>query len=218
MLKAIPAIWDETVVLPGSEPAGTMAGFARRRGKDWFVGVINGASARSLTVDLGFLRGGDWTLVSLADDPAKPDAFARSERSVRSTDAIEAPLRTASSWAGCVRNADHDGYRRERRDGRQQTQRDDRRGLAAAALSAASAKAVTTMPTPSGAGRAQGAGAGPVPPDWQSLTSGYSVPDWFRDAKFGMWAHWTARCRCRRWATGMPAACTSRAAARTSIT
>ncbi|MDR6788436.1 alpha-L-fucosidase [Sphingomonas sp. BE138] len=31
-------------------------------------------------------------------------------------------------------------------------------------------------------------------PDWRSLTSGYTVPDWFRDAKFGIWAHWTAQC------------------------
>jgi len=30
--------------------------------------------------------------------------------------------------------------------------------------------------------------------DWRSLTDGYSVPDWFRDAKFGIWAHWTAQC------------------------
>lgn len=30
--------------------------------------------------------------------------------------------------------------------------------------------------------------------DWASLTAGYSAPDWFRDAKFGMWAHWTAQC------------------------
>ena len=22
----------------------------------------------------------------------------------------------------------------------------------------------------------------------------YKTPDWFRDAKFGMWAHWTAQC------------------------
>jgi len=28
--------------------------------------------------------------------------------------------------------------------------------------------------------------------DWASLTGGYSVPDWFRDAKFGIWAHWGA--------------------------
>ncbi|HVZ29388.1 MAG TPA: alpha-L-fucosidase, partial [Asticcacaulis sp.] len=28
--------------------------------------------------------------------------------------------------------------------------------------------------------------------DWASLTAGYSAPDWFRDAKFGIWAHWGA--------------------------
>jgi alpha-L-fucosidase len=28
--------------------------------------------------------------------------------------------------------------------------------------------------------------------DWGSLTAGYSAPDWFRDAKFGIWAHWGA--------------------------
>ena len=27
-------------------------------------------------------------------------------------------------------------------------------------------------------------------PDWASLTAGYTAPDWFRDAKFGIWAHW----------------------------
>ncbi len=31
-------------------------------------------------------------------------------------------------------------------------------------------------------------------PDWDSLTGGYRTPDWFRDAKFGIWAHWTAQC------------------------
>lgn len=30
--------------------------------------------------------------------------------------------------------------------------------------------------------------------DWPSLVSGYRAPDWFRDAKFGMWAHWSAQC------------------------
>jgi alpha-L-fucosidase len=28
--------------------------------------------------------------------------------------------------------------------------------------------------------------------DWSSFTTGYSAPDWFRDAKFGIWAHWGA--------------------------
>ena len=34
---------------------------------------------------------------------------------------------------------------------------------------------------------------GPFQPSWDSLTQ-YQCPDWFRDAKFGIWAHWSAQC------------------------
>jgi alpha-L-fucosidase len=30
-------------------------------------------------------------------------------------------------------------------------------------------------------------------PAWDSLKQ-YNTPDWFRDAKFGTWAHWSAQC------------------------
>jgi alpha-L-fucosidase len=36
--------------------------------------------------------------------------------------------------------------------------------------------------------------AGPFQPTWESLAGGYQCPDWFRDAKFGIWAHWSAQC------------------------
>ncbi len=35
--------------------------------------------------------------------------------------------------------------------------------------------------------------SGPFTPDWSSLTN-YQTPDWFRDAKFGIWAHWGPQC------------------------
>ena len=35
---------------------------------------------------------------------------------------------------------------------------------------------------------------GPFKATWESLVANYKVPDWFRDAKFGIWAHWTAQC------------------------
>jgi alpha-L-fucosidase len=31
-------------------------------------------------------------------------------------------------------------------------------------------------------------------PTWDSLISQYRAPEWFRDAKFGIWAHWSAQC------------------------
>jgi alpha-L-fucosidase len=35
---------------------------------------------------------------------------------------------------------------------------------------------------------------GPFQPTWESLVQSYRVPEWFRDAKFGIWAHWSAQC------------------------
>jgi alpha-L-fucosidase len=37
--------------------------------------------------------------------------------------------------------------------------------------------------------------AGPFQPTWESLSSHYQTPDWFRDAKFGIWAHWGPQCQ-----------------------
>jgi alpha-L-fucosidase len=34
---------------------------------------------------------------------------------------------------------------------------------------------------------------GPFRPNWESLKA-YQCPDWFRDAKFGIWAHWSPQC------------------------
>jgi len=63
-----------------------------------------------------------------------------------------------------------------------------RRGLftGAAGLGVAGAMAAQT----SFAGPADG----PFKPDWASLAAQYKTPEWFRDAKFGLWAHWSAQC------------------------
>jgi len=44
------------------------------------------------------------------------------------------------------------------------------------------------------AGQTQAAAPGPYQPSWDSLVQQYECPEWFRDAKFGIWAHWTAQC------------------------
>ena len=36
-------------------------------------------------------------------------------------------------------------------------------------------------------------GDGPFEADWQSLHA-YEAPEWYRDAKFGIWAHWSPQC------------------------
>jgi len=48
-----------------------------------------------------------------------------------------------------------------------------------------------------GAGIGSSALAAPQPyfrPAWESLTGRFAVPEWFRDAKFGIWAHWGPQC------------------------
>jgi alpha-L-fucosidase len=42
---------------------------------------------------------------------------------------------------------------------------------------------------------APGVRADPFAPTWQSLAAGHRTPDWFRDAKFGIWAHWGPQCQ-----------------------
>jgi alpha-L-fucosidase len=37
------------------------------------------------------------------------------------------------------------------------------------------------------------AGSGPYAPTWDSLLQ-YDAPEWYRDAKFGIWAHWSPQC------------------------
>lgn len=37
--------------------------------------------------------------------------------------------------------------------------------------------------------------SGPFKPDWKSLETQYQTPEWFRDAKFGIWAHWGPQCQ-----------------------
>ncbi len=59
----------------------------------------------------------------------------------------------------------------------------------AAALSGAARAAAESLAP----GAANPIAAGPFKPEWSSLEQ-YEVPDWFRNAKFGIWAHWGPQC------------------------
>jgi alpha-L-fucosidase len=60
-------------------------------------------------------------------------------------------------------------------------------GLAAPLLQSCVRPARTPLTVPSG----------PFQPSWDSLLQ-YRVPEWFRDAKFGIWAHWGPQCQPER--------------------
>jgi alpha-L-fucosidase len=61
-------------------------------------------------------------------------------------------------------------------------------------VDAVSAPAIPPAPAPIPAPEGFGVAAGPFQPTAESLSS-YLVPDWYRDAKFGIWAHWGPQCQ-----------------------
>ena len=83
--KVVPATWDETRGLNG-EP-GEYVTVARRSGNRWFIGSMNGDTARTLQVPLTFLPAGRYTLHAFADRPDTPDYPDRVDTVVRTIDA-----------------------------------------------------------------------------------------------------------------------------------
>lgn len=71
MIKSIPPVWDETIVLPQSK-IGELVLFARRKGTDWFIAAMNGSNERKMViVNLSFLKKSPYTCYSIADDKDK---------------------------------------------------------------------------------------------------------------------------------------------------
>jgi alpha-glucosidase len=87
LIKAIPATWDETIALPPSE-IGEVAIFARRKGQDWFLAVVNGKEARSLRIPLTFLGALPYSALMAGDKANAPAAVTMETATLRRTDAV----------------------------------------------------------------------------------------------------------------------------------
>jgi alpha-glucosidase len=97
LIEDIPSVWDETVVLPQSA-IGELAAFARRRGDDWFVAVVNGPRARSLRLDLPFLGARAYRSLLVRDDAAEAAAVKVETGTVRRGDALAVDLRPGGGF------------------------------------------------------------------------------------------------------------------------
>ena len=102
VIMALPAVWDETRVLPGSEP-GKIAGFARRHGGQWFIGVMNGADAAVLDVPLDFLGPGEWKATLLGDVQGSPAAWDRSEPTVDARTGLHISMSSRGGFVAWIR-------------------------------------------------------------------------------------------------------------------
>lgn len=77
LIRAIPTTWDETRVLPPST-IGQLVIFARRKGRDWYLGIINAGDERRLTLPLNFLDAGNFRGEIIADDLYNSDSLLHS--------------------------------------------------------------------------------------------------------------------------------------------
>jgi alpha-glucosidase len=91
MMQSIPAVWDETAVLPPSE-IGDMAVFARRKGKQWFLAVLNGKTVRALRIPLSFLGPGEHDALVVRDAEGDPAAVRVESATARRDTAVAIEL------------------------------------------------------------------------------------------------------------------------------
>ena len=88
VMKQVPSIWDQTLVLPGSK-IGELAALARRKGNNWFVSIINGSKEkRNYELDLSFLDGGKYKAVLVRDRIDNPAAMLVENADLDSTGKI----------------------------------------------------------------------------------------------------------------------------------
>jgi alpha-glucosidase len=91
IIKSIPSVWDETVVLPPSE-IGELSALARRRGDTWFVAVMNGTRPGKVSLPLSFLGGGNYASLQARDQQGKSDAIEVSNTVLTRASTIELDL------------------------------------------------------------------------------------------------------------------------------
>lgn len=98
VLKNIPSVWDETVVLPSSD-IGQVAAFARRTGKTWYLAVTNGINARTVRVDLSFLGQGTY-VTTLVRDTCEAAAVKIEHVTLSRNDTLYIDLRSGGGFVG----------------------------------------------------------------------------------------------------------------------
>jgi len=99
VIKSIPAVWDETRVLPDSR-IGELSIFARRKGTRWMLAVMSAGGSKSIQVPLAFLGDGTYQ-ASLVRDHKDNDAAVVVENSTaRCGDTLPVELRGGGGFVG----------------------------------------------------------------------------------------------------------------------
>jgi alpha-L-rhamnosidase len=102
VIEGMPTVWDETRVLAPSG-VGQVAVFARRKGRDWFVGAINAGDEKRFSLPLSFLGGGGYRAEILADDLTNSDRMLHSVTACVAGDSLPVVMKAKGGYVVMLR-------------------------------------------------------------------------------------------------------------------
>jgi hypothetical protein len=107
LIESAPTVWDETIVLPGSQ-IGYIALMARRSGNHWYVTGANadGNLSQSIDVDLSFLGPQQYEVREVKDVPGSKTQLVTSNRSVTDTDTLTVTMEPAGGYVAWIQSGD----------------------------------------------------------------------------------------------------------------
>ena len=102
-IAEIPTVWDETLVLNGK--IGQFITMARRSGDTWYVGSMTDWTPRDMTVELGFLPAGRYSVEIFKDGANAHRAardYAKEEAVVNPGDRLKVHLAPGGGWVAKI--------------------------------------------------------------------------------------------------------------------
>jgi alpha-glucosidase len=102
VIRSMPVVWDETRVLAPSG-VGKVAAFARRKGGDWFVGIINAGDGMRFNLPLVFLGGGHYRAEILSDDLTNSDRLLHSVTGCVAGDSLPVAMKAQGGYVVMLR-------------------------------------------------------------------------------------------------------------------
>ena len=99
VIKSIPAVWDETIVLPES-CIGELSIFARRKGEMWMLAVMCGSEGRTIDVPLSFLGEGSYKALLVRDNMEQDAAVILEEAVLDREDSLKIQMRNGGGFVG----------------------------------------------------------------------------------------------------------------------
>ena len=103
LIKSIPVDWDQTVVLQSSK-IGSVLAFARCKGTEWFVCVLNGdtSAAKTVNVPLSFIGNEMCTATIVKDNMNNAQAVVMESRRVSAAETLVAEMGPGGGWVARI--------------------------------------------------------------------------------------------------------------------